>query len=172
VVRGTIAVAGHCSVAGQLDGDVLVDVWSATEFDALARSVELAGGELARGDDGAERAPPAGGAAHDDNRATEASPISAADARHRSSTRNLLRVRRPKLTEGCAALARGRVDTAQVMRAEFPPGWSRTPVAADSTAAFGNEIGPSLVCIIVNIKLMAVTRPSYWPPSAPARKVM
>ncbi len=56
------------------------------------------------------------------------------------------------------------------MSGELPLGSSRTPVADDRTAAFGKEIGPSAVCMVVNIKLMAAMRPSYWPPSAPARK--
>jgi hypothetical protein len=146
---------------------------------ALVGDVGAAGGDESA-DDGADRALRTGGAAHDDNAAvdntaTEASPISAA-VRARSSTkeppassdalgsRKVARVAR-------VALAVGQ-ESVQVMRAELPPGWSRTPVAADSTAAFGNEIGPSAVCIMVNIKLIAVTRPSYWPPSAPARKVM
>jgi len=74
VVGGTIASAGHRSVAGQTDGG------------AVAETVALVGGS-----DGADRALPTGGAAHDanaaiDKAATETSPINAADARARSCT--------------------------------------------------------------------------------------
>ncbi|HTC67952.1 MAG TPA: hypothetical protein VK662_00160 [Acidothermaceae bacterium] len=95
VVGGTTAAAGHCSVAGQLDVDRLVGGV------ALVGDVELAAGndvaddgasdDGAR-DDGADWALRTGGAAHDANAAvkkaaTEASPISAADERARTSTK-------------------------------------------------------------------------------------
>src|SRR2546421_3266973 len=51
-------------------------------------------------------------------------------------------------------------------------GWARGPVAACSTPWLGKDIWPSSVSSTVNIRVMAITSPSYWPPRAPERRVM